>query len=64
MHVGVREDHLLQEDDVPEAVIELAGELLVARCKPAAGLHLEEQAEKALVEIDHPLLDFGQGFGM
>src|SRR5262249_55683684 len=64
MHVGMWDNHLLQENDVVDAAIELASQLLMAGWKPAAALHLEEEAENALIEVDYPLLDFGQGFGM
>jgi hypothetical protein len=64
MHVGMRQNYLLQEDAAADAAIECASELLVPRGKPASALHLEEQAENALVEVDRALVDFGQDLRM
>jgi len=64
MHVGMRQNYLLRKNDAADAAMELASELLVPRWKPASALHLEEQAENALVEVDCALVDFGQGFRM
>jgi hypothetical protein len=64
MHVGMWGNHLLQENDVADAAMEFASKNLMAGWKPAAALHLEESAENALVEVDYPLLYFGQDFGM
>src|SRR5262249_42256622 len=44
MHVGMRQNHLLQEDDPADALIEFANKLLVPRWKPALALDLEKQA--------------------
>jgi len=54
----------VQEDDAAQATIELASQLLMTGWRPAAALHLEEQAENALIEVDYSLVHFGQGFGI
>ncbi len=62
MHIGMREEHLLQEDNAADTAIKLASELLMAHWKPTAAFCLEKEAEDALVEIDYLLVDFRQAF--
>src|SRR4051812_23739155 len=64
MHVGMWGNDLLQENEAADAAMEIAKKLFMADWKTAVFLHLEEGAENALVEVDYPLLYFGQGIGM